>query len=70
MSEKILNLRPPLIHLNLHGLFLKEEEAQRGELIMHTLASITEPTLKSLNLSDNHSLLNDGARFNLLLDVL
>ena len=70
MSEKILNLRPPLTHLDFFWLFISEETAQQGEGLLRALASITQPTLLSLNLGDNEELWEDEARFNLLLDVL
>ena len=70
LSEKILNQRPPLTHLNLSKLVDSDEEAKQGEQLLHALASILEPTLISLNLSFNKNLWRDGARFNLLLEVL
>ena len=70
LSEKILNQRPPLTHLNLSKLVDSDEEAKKGEQLLQALASILEPTLISLNLSFNKNLWRDGARFNLLLEVL
>ena len=70
MSEKIFNLRPPLTHLDFSYLFRREEKAQQGEGLLHALASITKPTLLSLNLGFNEELWKDEARFGMLLDVL
>ena len=71
MSNKILNLRPPLTHLDLYLLFRNEENAQLGEGLLQTLASITQPTtLLFLNLGANKLLWKDQVRFDLLLDVL
>ena len=71
MSNKILNLTPPLTHLELSDLFKSLETAQQGEAILQTLASITQPpTLLSLNLGGNKILWEDQVRFDLLLDVL
>ena len=70
MSEKILNLKPPLTHLDLNDLFREEETAQHGEQLLHALASFTQPTLLSLNLGKNSELWKNKARFELLLDVL
>ena len=71
MSEKIFNLRPPLTHLDFHGLFDSEETAQQGGGLLHALTStITKPTLLSLNLGRNDKLWTDEGRFGMLLDVL
>ena len=54
MIEKILHLKPPITHLDFSHLFKdddSEETLQKGEqIILHPLASITLPTLISLNL--------------------
>ena len=70
MSEKIFNLRPPLTHLDFHGLFDSEETAQQGGGLLHALTSITKPTLLSLNLGKNDKLWKDEGQFGMLLDVL
>ena len=73
MTEKILNLRPPLTHLDFREFFFykaSEETLQQGERLLQALASITQPSLLSLNMGANSILWKDEARFNLLLEVL
>ena len=70
MSDKIMNLRPPLTHLEFSNLMLSKELAQQGGQILHNLASIAQPTLSYLDLGKNEDLWGDKARFNLLLKVI
>ena len=70
MSQKIMNLRPPLIHIDFNQLFTSEELAQQGELILQAIACITLPTLLYLVLGGNDDLWWDDAKFDMLLDVL
>ena len=70
MCEKILNLRPPLTHLDFYMLFTSEESAQKGEPLLQAIASIYRPILLYLDLGANELLWKDDKRFNMLLDVL
>ena len=70
MSEKILNLRTPLTHIDFYGLFRSEELAQKGEPILQAIANITKPIILYLDLGGNKLLWEDDERFNMLLDVL
>jgi len=70
MSVKILNLRPPLTHLDFINLFNTEKLTEQGGKIMYAIAFITQPTLSYLNLSNNEELWKDNAIFGFLLDIL
>ena len=68
MTEKIMQRRPPLTHLDLYDLNV---EAKFGERLLHALhSSITEPTLLYLNLGGNSRWWEGESRFPLLLNVL
>ena len=70
MSEKILNVSPPLTYINFFRLFTSEETADEGHRLLHALTSITQPTLLSLDLGYNRLLWEADKRFSLLLDLL
>ena len=53
MSEKILNLRTPLTHIDFYALFETEELAQRGEPILQAIVNITKPIILYLDLGGN-----------------
>ena len=70
MCEKILNLRPPLTHIDFCMLFTSEESVQKGEPLLQAIASIHRPIILYLDLGTNWLLWEDDKRFNMLLDVL
>ena len=70
MSEKILNLRTPLTHIDFYALFRSEELAHQGEPILQAIVNITKPIILYLDLGFNKELWKDDERFNMLLDVL
>ena len=68
MSDKIMNIRPPLTHIDFF--YTSKEFAQQGEPLLRAIASIRQPTLSYLDFGCNKFLWMDGAKFDMLLDVL